>query len=548
MINKNFYPTPETLAHRMYDKVEFHKVKTILEPSAGKGDLINALKCHRKETKWGTSQHWNNSEYDINAIEIEPDLQALLRGNDVNVVDSDFLAYSGSKHYDLIIANFPFSDGDKHLTKALDILFSGQIVCLINAETIKNPCTNQRKVLVSRLNKLGADIEYIQDAFVDAERKTGVEVALIYVNIERSVEIDVFGGMDEEKGAETKLESIQDTQELSTKNKYRDLVASYNQTSEFVAEQLLSFYRNYSKVSEYLDLEIKGDKNSNYYGSDKSTLTDRMRKKHNSVIFHLKNDYWEKVIDLPEVAKYLTESGKQKLRANNCKFRCMEFTESNIRQFVLNLVKDFPTHIDDAINGLFEEMTGYAIRKKESGWGYDDYNSNVHYFNAWKTNDGYKANKKVILPFYQDSWNDWDGISKLHYSKVDFLLDVEKVMSYFQASSGDYNSIDKLCDQALRRGENRNIDTEYFKISIFKKGTIHLTFKDLDLLRRFNIEACKNKNFLPCDYASKEYEDLTESERVIVGDFEDNKKVYKKTATPMLKTLSCDQLLLGAVA
>ena len=36
MFNKNFYPTPETLAHRMFNKVKFGPFKTILEPSAGK--------------------------------------------------------------------------------------------------------------------------------------------------------------------------------------------------------------------------------------------------------------------------------------------------------------------------------------------------------------------------------------------------------------------------------------------------------------------------------------------------------------------------------
>ena len=39
--------------------------------------------------------------------------------------------------------NPPFSEGDKHLLKAINIMKNGgQIVCILNAETIKNPYSN----------------------------------------------------------------------------------------------------------------------------------------------------------------------------------------------------------------------------------------------------------------------------------------------------------------------------------------------------------------------------------------------------------------------
>ena len=73
--------------------------------------------------------------------------------------------YNGLEQFDLIIANFPFSDGDKHLHKAIDIMFSGQIVCLINAETIKNPFSNSRKELIQKLKRLNASIEFYRKCF-----------------------------------------------------------------------------------------------------------------------------------------------------------------------------------------------------------------------------------------------------------------------------------------------------------------------------------------------------------------------------------------------
>ncbi len=513
MFNPDFYPTPEALAHRMFDKVDFSTVKKILEPSAGKGDLIKALETHYYTSEFsstrGKFKTWDKS-FEIDAIEIEQDLQAVLNSMDqVSVIDSDFLSYAGGTHYDLVIANFPFSDGDKHLHKAIDLLFCGQIVCLLNAETLKNPCTKSRQDLVAKLQKLGAEIEFIEDAFASAERKTKVEVALIYINIKRSVEIDVFGEMKDETAQQ--LELGQEEYEISNRETYPELVAKFNQTCEQVNTQLISFYKHYKNVSEYLDLQIKGEKDDR----NEHTLTDLMRKKYNQFLKKIKQEYWEKVTELPEVRKYLTSTEVEKLAANTAMFHCKEFTVSNIQQFILNLVKTYPEHINQAILDLFEMMTRHAL--KDQSWHYEEYKKSIHYFNAWKTNSGYKINKKVIMPFYQDYYGQkW---CRIGYSQAKMLRDIETVMRYFKPSSFN-NPIDKACEEALKNDQNRKIETDYFFISIFKKGTLHLEFKDDDLLRRFNIEACKMKNFIPKEYSDKDYTDLSSEEKDIVNQFE----------------------------
>ena len=154
MLNKNFYPTPENLIIKMCAKIKNRNPKAILEPSAGKGDIVEYL---------NKSRIFNYSRPDIKAIEKDPDLFATLMGKDIRVIDSDFLLYNGGDIFDIIIMNPPFAEGDKHLLKAMDILYSGEIVCLLNSETIKNPCTPTRKELCKRLEEVGADIEYIQD-------------------------------------------------------------------------------------------------------------------------------------------------------------------------------------------------------------------------------------------------------------------------------------------------------------------------------------------------------------------------------------------------
>jgi len=504
-LDKNFYPTPLLLADRMFRKINFSSVTTVLEPSAGKGDLIEILEEYRHDNY--------HREVEISAIEIDPTLRSSLIGKKIPVIDNDFLAYTGVTHFDLIIANFPFSEGEKHLTKALDILFCGQIVCLINAETLKNPYTNARKSLVARLRKLDADIEYIQDAFVAAERSTPVEVALIYVKVERSVETDVFGDLAED--APVALDEIDLNNEMATHNHYANLVASYNQTQTQVTEHLVNFYKNYKSVSSYLTLNV-GDNKIERFEANKNTLTQLMRKQHNQFIKNLKDDYWTKVTNLPDVEKYLTHGQRSRLRANMNTFHCKEFTESNIRQFVLNLVDTFPDHIYKAIEALFEEMTDYALR--DCHWGVNEYESNIHYFNAWKSNSGYKVNKKVILPYYGDAFDSLG--SRLGYKPQKFLEDLEKVMLYFTDYDCRDTSIVKVCDDAIRSGETRKIETRFFYISVFKKGTMHIQFRDENLLRRFNIEACKRKGFLPMNYGAADFSELNLEQKGMVKEFE----------------------------
>ena len=89
------------------------------------------------------------------------------------------------KEYDLVVMNPPFENGAKHLLKALEMQSrnGGSIVCLLNAETIKNQCTNERITLNRILQDNNAKIEFVQNAFVDSERKTDVEIALIKVQL-----------------------------------------------------------------------------------------------------------------------------------------------------------------------------------------------------------------------------------------------------------------------------------------------------------------------------------------------------------------------------
>lgn len=70
---------------------------------------------------------------------------------------------------------------------------------------------------------------------------------------------------------------------------------------------------------------------------------------------------------------------------------------------------------------------------------------------------------------------------------------------------------------------------KYFTISFYKKGTCHIVFKDDELLKKFNIFAARQNNWLPQDYGRKHYKNMTPEERKVIDSFEGSEENYETT-------------------
>lgn len=499
--NAVFFPTPKKMAKRMLAMVEGNP-EHILEPSAGKGDLIEALQEHYHDG-------WYGQRKDIAAIEIDPTLQATLRGKGFKVIDSDFLGYCGSDQFDLIIANPPYASGDLHLLHAIEIMYRGQIVFLLNAETIRNPHTKTRKLLARKLDELGAKVKFYKNAFADAERKTKVDVALVYIKIDRAVEDDLFAGCDDHAARPT--EKVEAKHELSTGRTIEELVAQYRETVRIGTEVITTYYRHFKQVGRFLGLNREPREYTS--GTD---LTTKMQNELNGLLGRVRTNYWRETLNLGEVQSRLT-SEKQKEFEHQLQQQChMDFTEHNIRQFVLNIIGSYEQTITAAVIDLFDKLT------RRHAWRDTPLEKNIHYFNGWKTNDAFKVGKRVVIPihgsydgpFYDGTFGRW----KLNWSARQELHDIDLVMAYFDGLS-HHEPLDTAVEKALESGCPSGTST-YFEFRCHKKGTIHLTFRDEGILRRFNVVACRGKGWLPTDYGAREYAQLLREEKDVVDAFE----------------------------
>jgi len=518
--NETFYPTPKPLIDRMLAKIQ-GRPQTILEPSAGARTIIKRMKDYRIEEEH-CDRRYPYRPFEsclFSAIEVDPKLQAILEKQQptVTLIDTDFLQYSGRDHFDLIIANPPFDQGDLHLLKAIDVMYRGEIIFLLNAETIRNPYTNTRKELAKRLNELNAEVEFIQDAFLDAERKTSVEVALVYIKIERNIEEDLFAGISDEE-QECSSTAKQDW-EVATKHHIRDLVAAYNRTIDIGTETIVAYYKNYNKIGKYLGLNCEAK--PRLFGK-RDDLTSLLQSKVNDFIQSVRVDYWRQALELKEIRSRMTTDKAKEFESQLQKRQKMDFTENNIRQFILNLINGYKDMLTDAVVKIFDKFT---IDHCYSDGVVEE---NIHYFNGWKTNDAFKVNKKIIIPIgYQRT----DGDGPFTYCTSGYrwkadpwrigevTRDIEIVMSYFSADINYVPIVDAVA-AALGRQQSKNIDSTFFTITCYKKGTMHLTFKDEDLLRRFNVVACRAKGWLPMDYGKKRYAECDEETQSVIREFE----------------------------
>ena len=511
---KDFYPTPPKLIDKMLNKIDFKIINTILEPSAGKGNIADKIINKINNISRG---FYRERKYDIDCIEINLDLQMILKGKKLRVVHNDFLTYQTYKKYDLIAMNPPFSEGDKHLLKAIDIQRQGgQIVCLLNAETIKNPFSNIRKDLVRKLDEYNAEIEYIEDSFKNAENKTNVEVALIYINIPNLNKKSII--LNNLKKEEQYRQEKKDYTDLVESDFIERIITQYN----FEIKAGLELISEYKNIQPLIKQSFKDD-----FCKDNPiiqlTISDRHSDNNdileNQYIKNVRYKYWETLFTSDEFNSLLTSNLRQDYMNKINELIDYDFSYYNIKQIQLELSKQMSKGVEDTILDLFEEFS--------HKYYWDEMNKNIHYFNGWKTNSCYKINKRVIIPL--NAYDTYDNRFRCsYYTVIDKLRDIEKSFNYLDGNLTKEIDLKEILENAEKNSITRNISTKYFNINFYKKGTCHLTFKNLELLKKFNIFGCSKKGWLPPSYGKKNYKDMTDEEKQVIDEFE-GKDEYEKT-------------------
>ena len=553
-----FYPTPPALSERLLSGIDWEKIENVLEPQAGKGNIV-----HTVMEKYAALRCYGDRRLNVDCVEIDPYLRSILqyefcgqrmrelserirqldkkkeydseirdyrklnsveaaeyrglkreqeqlRRLDLHIVHDDFHTFQSRKHYDLIAMNPPFADGDAHLLKAIELQRrgGGMIRCILNAETIRNPYTNRRRFLVRKLQELEAEIKYVEGAFSDSERRTDVEVALISINIPAPKrESTIFDRL--RRAAEVDEPTPNDVTEMTVADFMGQIVSRFNVEVDAGIELI----REYEAMKPYI-LESFEASSYNYPSmtlcvGEPGRLSCGSTPSVNEYLRLVRTKYWEALFSNKEFVGKLTSNLREEYMKKVSAMADFDFTLFNIQQIAEQMNAEMGKGIQETIVALFDKLT------KEHSW-YPECSKNIHYYNGWKTNKVHKINSKVIIPTYGIfSSYSWHKETFEVYEAEKTISDIEKVFDYLDGDATTCVDLHGVLLRACEAGQTRNIPCKYFDVTLYKKGTMHIKFRNQALVDRFNIYCCRKKNWLPPSYGRTAYKDMTAEERTV---------------------------------
>jgi hypothetical protein len=221
----------------------------------------------------------------------------------------------------------------------------------------------------------------------------------------------------------------------------------------------------------------------------------------NIFVDEIKTASWTFALSKSGIEKYMTERVRNNFQKFISQQSQMSFTKENIYKVIYDIINNSSMILDQALEDTFDLMTRH-------------YPENRNHVEGWKTNDCWKVNKKVIFPHtikygqYSSSHNlsIYGDTFSINYQMKGSLEDIDKCMCYLTGQ--DIKNIFTISYALDRKFEvlgkvktsdkfDNTLESTFFNIKFFKKGTMHLEFKDEKLWEQFNIRATKLKNWLP---------------------------------------------------
>lgn len=454
MFNPDFYPTPEDVIFTMLEGVNIHD-KVILEPSAGKGDIIDYL--------------YNYGAKDVLFCETNFDLKEISKSKGTFLTD-DFLQVTASdiSHIDLIVMNPPFSADEKHISHAFNIAPNGcTIIALCNAQTILNPYSMSRKELKSNIDYYGS-FQNLGSCFANSERATGVEIGLIKLlkpGASYSTEFEGFFLDDEEEPQGDGIMSY---------NVVRDLVNRYVESIKIFDRQLEEAQKMNALTTGYFGVKMGLNITNAEAPINRAQFKKEMQKSG-----------WQFIFNKMNMQKYATTQ----LRSDINKFveeqTEIPFNMRNIYKMLEQVVATTGQRMDKAIETIFDKVT---MHHHENRFG----------VKGWKTNENYVLTQKFIIPniCYQDQrWYKGETKIQTSFSDTWILEDMLKAICYITGDNYDELEDFKNTTRKPINEYGKWFDWAYFRVKCFKVGTAHLEFKDKEIWARFNQRVAQIKGF-----------------------------------------------------
>jgi hypothetical protein len=455
---RDFYPTPEAVAATMLDALDL-RGRTVVEPSAGSGNLVRAA--------------LERGAAEVLMVEPEPELRAILAGipGDCRLIGNDWLQVTAEQisHADVIAMNPPFSADEHHMLHAWAIAPAGcQIVSLCNWATVDGYRPTARQQELCTLIEQYGDRHNLGSVFEQAERTTQVEIGLIRLTKPGQR----VSGADEFDGFFLGPDDIEAQGEgLIPYRRSRDLVNRYVEACRIYDQQLAAGVQLQAQVGGI----YKGELGIQITLEGCTTSRNRFRKE-------LQKSFWQSVIAEMLPAERATSQLQGDINRFVEQQTRVPFTERNLFRMLQIIAGTTDQRIDRAVEAAFDDLTKYT---KENRWNVE----------GWATNSQYLFSQKFIIP--QLSELDWSnrGCRISGYGRAfDSIRDLIKALCFLTGRA--YAEVqDPACGfYQIQPGAWH--DWGFFEFRVYKKGTGHFRFKDLEDWAALNARIARIKGLV----------------------------------------------------
>jgi len=484
VITVELYPTPEAVVIKMVADLDIDLLWKwhILDPSAGDGSMLQHLEKYiNRRLRWNYKARQNMA-----AIEISPELRAVLNDKNIRVIDTDFLEYEGLYYHDFYIMNPPFSEGARHLLHAWDISGGALIKCLLNVETISNPCTAERQRLAKIIEQHGT-VESFGQCFKDADRPTSVGVVCVTLQ-NKAVKNEAFR-LEYDPVAKARVDFDQDFSENPLAS--RDIFESYE--SQFKAvlaamQELLVAKRKVEYYAQGLEPTYTSHTISKLIAAAaESRAYDQA---YNQFITDLTANAWQVLFAKTKLNAMTTSEVSRQISQLEANQGQMAFTAKNMEEVFYTLALSQGGIMLACVEEAFDYLTKYHATNREALEGF-------------KTNAAYKVSQKFILPYMtSDRKNpEWASLNRYHE-----LNDLDKAMCFvsgqkFEEITTIYQAVEGR--QRYNSGRRNSLPfgdkifSTFFEFVIYKKGTMHFKFLDEFVRAEFNRLVAEHRKWLP---------------------------------------------------
>lgn len=506
-----FYPTNQPTARRLVSLFgNLTDRDMILDASAGQGALLDELKEKRIDDYIDTHNRLglgkvkysrdNIDKYQVESIlskltfycaEIDFNHHPTLKAKGYQMVGTDFLDMRDLSRFSKILMNPPFSQGAKHLLHAWRGLWEGEIACILNAETIKNPYSVERKFLCKLIERHGS-VEFEEGAFEHGERKTNVEIA--YVHLKKSAQADITAEIvaDVMEDGDRSFEEDVVRDVFDTENQIamrgstiKNAVKAYNSAVQAAKESAIAAGRAgyYASLCgmKYIEQSMEG-----VISEGVKEVRKRIAKHHEAIL----KASWENIINSTDFTSRLSSKARERFMAELKVISQLEFTTKNIYALLDGIVASQGEMQIAMMCDVFDEISRYH-------WGNKD---NAVSYRGWKSNSKHRTNgmkiksTRFILPMS----GSYASSNSVGFESERLLADFDKVFAMLDGKLEPEVSLVSLSQNELLSSER--VQSTYFDVRYYAgAGTLHFYPRDKSLIDRLNRFVGKERQWIPSE-------------------------------------------------